>query len=83
MPPTRQLLLVLLPGCLTAKPRRPRQQEEGAPPWLTDAYLPDASKFSPAHQPNNFQRGRREATRLRMGPLPPHRGRRVYWRARF
>ena len=74
MPPTRRLLLVLLPWCLTAKPRRPRQQEDSsAPPWLTDAYLPDASKFPPAHQPNNHQRGRREATRLARADAITHR----------
>ena len=61
----RLLWLVWLPCLTKAKPRRPRQQEDSsAPPWLTDAYLPDASKFPPAYQPNNNQRGRREATRL-------------------
>jgi len=62
----RLLWLVWLPCLTKAKPRRPRQQEDSsAPPWLTDSYLPDASKFAPAHQPNNHnQRGRREATRL-------------------
>ena len=65
-------LLVLLPLCLAKGPRRPRQQDD-APPWLTDAYLPDASKFPPAHQPNNNQRGRREATRLARADAIVHR----------
>ena len=68
------LLLVLLPCQGTAKPRRPRPQDDGAPPWLTDAYLPDASKFPPAYQPNNHdQRGRREATRLARADAIVHR----------
>ena len=71
MPPTRRVLLVLLPWHLTAKPRRPRPQDDA--PWLTDSYLPDASKFPPAYQPNNNQRGRREATRLARADAIVHR----------
>ena len=71
---SRLLYLVLLPLCLAKGPRRPRQREDDAPPWLTDAYLPDASKFPPAYQPNNHdQRGRREATRLARADAIVHR----------
>ena len=70
----RLLWLVWLPCLTKAKPRRPRQQEDSsAPPWLTNSYLPDASKFPPAYQPNNLQRGRREATRLARADAITHR----------